>query len=45
MVGIGAIADMNGRIALSNSVEFDPSRHSAINFAVMHNAAFPTTMW
>jgi len=25
--------------------EFDPSLSSAANFAVMHNAAFPTTMW
>ena len=25
--------------------EFDPSLSSAANFAVMHDAAFPTTMW
>jgi hypothetical protein len=26
MVGIGGIADMNGRVASANSVEFDPQR-------------------
>jgi hypothetical protein len=29
MVGIGGIADMNGRIASANSVEFDPTRSLA----------------
>ena len=29
MVGIGGIADTNGRIALANSVEFDPFRSLA----------------
>src|SRR5262245_12553630 len=32
-------------MASTASVVHDPQRHLTINFAVTHNAAFPTTMW
>ena len=45
MSGIGVEADIRLRLALIGCAAFDPSLHLAANFAVMHNATFPTTMW
>jgi hypothetical protein len=38
-------ADMPRASGAGRSDENDPSATSAANFAVMHNAAFSTTMW
>jgi len=43
-VAFGSKADMRRCPASIASVAFDPSLHLAADFAVMHNAAFPTAM-
>jgi len=43
-VAFGSKADMRRCPGSIASVAFDPSLHLAADFAVMHNAAFPTAM-
>jgi hypothetical protein len=43
-VAIGGTADIDPRPGRNACGAFDPSLHLAANFAVMHNAAFPTTV-
>jgi hypothetical protein len=38
-------ADMHDRVASTPSLVDDPTETLAANFAVTHNAAFPTMVW